>query len=252
MNTYLIYKITCLVTNKVYIGQVVAKPIAERFERHIKTAFDDNNDFSKRCHLYRAMRKYGADKFIVEQIDSADNQEELNQKEKYWIKKYNSISEGYNCADGGEGGNTYAGISAERLDEIKAKISKSNSGRNNGQSKQIKCKSVKTLEEHYFETLTACLQFFNIKNKGVVMDRVNGKITSLWRHEWQFAFEDADYMDFQDIYYDPSCRKGIKVRLEKNGEVFNFNSIRKAAEFLKVNRRAIINNSIINGYKIIC
>ena len=59
-------------------------------------------------------------------------------------------------------------------------------------------------------------------------------------------------MDFQDIYYDPSCRKGIKVRLEKNGEVFNFNSIRKAAEFLKVNRRAIINNSIINDYKIIC
>ena len=53
MNTYLIYKITCLVTNKVYIGQVVAKPMAERFERHIKTAFDDNNDFSKIHQQYR-------------------------------------------------------------------------------------------------------------------------------------------------------------------------------------------------------
>lgn len=81
--TYIIYKITCLVTNKVYIGQVVNKTIQQRFDRHIKCAFDKNNGFSKRCHLSRAIRKYGKDNFIIEQIDTASSQEELNEKEKY-------------------------------------------------------------------------------------------------------------------------------------------------------------------------
>lgn len=252
MNTYLIYKITCLVTNKVYIGQVVNKSIYDRFERHIKTAINDKDEFSQRCHLYRAMRKYGIDNFVIEQIDSADNQEALNQKEKYWIKEYNSIVDGYNCAEGGEGGNTYAGMSEECLTAIKLKISKANTGRNNGQSKQIKCKSIITGEEHHFETLTECLNFFNVRNRGIIMDRVNGKLVTLWRHEWQLAFEDQDYALFEDIYYDPSCRKGRKVKLEKDTEILNFNSMHKAAEFLVVNKNAIINGSIINGYKIIC
>lgn len=252
MKTYLIYKITCLVNNKVYIGQAVNKSIEKRFERHVKTSLNLADEFSNKCHLYRAIRKYGPENFIVEQIDSADSQAELNQKEIYWIQKFDSILSGYNCAAGGEGGNTYAGKTAEEMSVIKTKIGLANSGRNNGQSKQIKCKSALTGEEYYFETLTACLKFFKIKNKGVIMDRVNNKINTLWRHEWQFAFEDAEYNEFKDVYYDPSCRNGQKVKLIKDDEILNFNSMHKAAEFLNVSRHAIINESIIKGYKVVC
>lgn len=49
------------------------------------------------------MRKYGVENFKIEQIDTADNQEELDAKEKYYIEFYNTIApNGYNLTTGGE------------------------------------------------------------------------------------------------------------------------------------------------------
>lgn len=248
--SYIVYKITCSVTGKVYIGQVVNKTIQQRFKRHIKCAYDEKDAFGRRCHLARAIRKYGADKFSIEQIDEASSQAELNEKEKYWIKRYDSIRSGYNCAEGGEGGNTYAGMSDARLAEIKVKIGVANSGGHNGQSKAVKCKSVVTGEECRFDTLTSCLNFLGIKNKAVVMSRASGKTNALWRHEWMFAYAEDDYREFIDVSYDPSCRKGQKVLLKSNTESYTFNSLRKAAEFLHVDRKAILDGAKIKGYDI--
>lgn len=49
------------------------------------------------------MLKYGLDNFAVEVIDSTDSLSELNLKEIYWIKHYNSTHRdiGYNIASGG-------------------------------------------------------------------------------------------------------------------------------------------------------
>jgi len=48
------------------------------------------------------MRKYGIDNFSFEVIEEC-SLEELNDKEKYWIKYYDShnSSNGYNLTDGG-------------------------------------------------------------------------------------------------------------------------------------------------------
>lgn len=252
MNTYLIYKVTCSVNGKVYIGQCANKPVEERFGRHIKDALANRTAYAKRSKFYRAIRKYGPEAFCVMQLDAASSQSELDDKEKFWIQKYNSIRLGYNCAEGGEGGNTYKGLPENRLAEIKRKIGRANYGRNNGLSKALKCKSALTQKEYHFETLTACLNFLGIKNKGVVMDRANRRVSTLWRHEWLFAMEQDSYAEYYDFHYDPSCRKGHKVKLVKDSEELSFNSMTKAAEFLHVSRTAILPDSTINGYRIIC
>lgn len=54
------------------------------------------------------MRKYGVDNFIVEQIEEIKN-DMLDEREKYWIKYYDSYiknGKGYNCTLGGEGNTT--------------------------------------------------------------------------------------------------------------------------------------------------
>ena len=96
-----IYKITCLKNNKLYIGQTT-KTIEWRFEKHL---YDAEKSKNPRLHFQRAIKKYGKDAFKIEKIDEAKNQNELNEKEKYWIKFYNSIENGYNTDEGGEGKN---------------------------------------------------------------------------------------------------------------------------------------------------
>lgn len=70
-----IYKITNIQNNKVYIGQSI-RPINQRFQRHINDALNNILD----THFARAIRKYGKENFIIEEIDIANTQEELNEK----------------------------------------------------------------------------------------------------------------------------------------------------------------------------
>ena len=99
-----IYKITNIQNNKVYIGQTI-RPVKDRFNRHISDALNNIID----THFARAIRKYGKENFQIEIIDTAQNQNELNKKERYWIQYYNSVEEGYNETDALSkcGGNTY-------------------------------------------------------------------------------------------------------------------------------------------------
>lgn len=67
-----IYKITNIINNKVYIGQT-SESIKRRFNRHMG---HQSLDFDTK--FYRAVRKCGRENFVIEQIDSAKNQKELN------------------------------------------------------------------------------------------------------------------------------------------------------------------------------
>lgn len=89
----IIYKATNKKNGKIYIGQT-SRTLKERMSEHIRhnlTAFD------------KALQKYGIESFTVEQIDTANSIDELNEKEKYWIAKYNSVlPNGYNMCAGGD------------------------------------------------------------------------------------------------------------------------------------------------------
>ena len=113
-----IYKITNIKTNKIYIGQTI-KTIEDRFLGHVKAA-------NKGCNfkLSRAIRKYGVDNFKIEIIDVAESKCELNEKEIFYINKYNSNVDGYNMTSGGEGGDTYQCKTEQEMLEISKKISK--------------------------------------------------------------------------------------------------------------------------------
>lgn len=91
-----IYKITNDINNKVYIGQT-SFSIEKRFSEHCKDAFKFK---AEKRPLYSAMRKYGIENFHVELLEETENP---NEREKYWIQKFNTYHNGYNATIGGEG-----------------------------------------------------------------------------------------------------------------------------------------------------
>ena len=138
-----IYKITNIQNNKVYIGQTI-RPINQRFHRHLNDAINNILD----THFARAIRKYGKDNFIIEEIDTAQTQDELNQKEQYWIRFYNSVEEGYNETDAISkcGGNTYRSKTEEEMEIIKEKIRQTKIGTKNPMARKIKRTNIITNE----------------------------------------------------------------------------------------------------------
>lgn len=123
-----IYKISNTVNDKVYIGQTI-RPIEDRFNRHINDATNNILD----THFARAIRLYGPDKFYIELLDTANNQEELTQKERNYIQLYNSVENGYNETDAISkcGGNTYKNKTKEEMNVIKEKIRQTKLGGKN-------------------------------------------------------------------------------------------------------------------------
>lgn len=92
-----IYKITNNINNKSYIGQSIN--ITQRWINHKSNA--KNLDYQ--TPLYRAIRKYGIENFSFEILEECQEQD-LNDKEIYWIKFFDSFGDkGYNLTLGGGG-----------------------------------------------------------------------------------------------------------------------------------------------------
>ena len=93
-----IYKITNTINNKIYVGQTT-RTAAIRWKEHQKNI----QALKHRLPLYKALDKYGVDNFVVEVLEICEDNQ-LNEKEVYWIKKLESFGEkGYNCTVGGQG-----------------------------------------------------------------------------------------------------------------------------------------------------
>lgn len=107
----LIYKATNIVNNKVYIGQTV-KSLEKRKTKHLCEAFK-----YERTRFHKAIVKYGPDNFIWEVLeDNIQSIENLDDKEIYWIKSYDSFNKGYNDT---KGGNSIRGYRFTKKDKIK-------------------------------------------------------------------------------------------------------------------------------------
>lgn len=87
-----IYKLTSP-SGKCYIGQ--STNIYQRFRDHRR------DKKYKHAKLYNAINKYGYDRFKKEIIEMC-SMEELDTKETFWIRSYNSVDDGYNCDYGGQ------------------------------------------------------------------------------------------------------------------------------------------------------
>lgn len=105
-----IYKFENKLNGKVYIGQSV--DIEVRYHKH-KFGYNNKNQPTEyNSAFYKALRKYGWDNFsfcVLEECSS----DKLNEREIYYIKKYNSYtraknSNGYNMTLGGDTGRRYS------------------------------------------------------------------------------------------------------------------------------------------------
>ena len=181
-----IYKITNIQSQKVYIGQTI-RPIEQRFHRHINDAMNNILD----THFTRAIRKYGKDNFIIEEIDSAKTQNELNKKEQYWIQYYNSVNDGYNETDAINkcGGNTYLSKTEEEMEVIKDKIRQTKIGAKNPMAQKVKRINIQTNEIDIFDTVISCAKACGIKNgKTSITTRLNGQVKSPYKNTWIFEY----------------------------------------------------------------
>lgn len=107
-----IYKITNQINGKVYIGQ--STDINRRWREHKNSS---NKAECLHYPLYRAFAKYGLQNFVFEVIEEC-KVDELNQKEIFWINKYDSYRNGYNQTNGGQNASHFNSLNQEKLDLI--------------------------------------------------------------------------------------------------------------------------------------
>ena len=109
-----IYITTNTLNNKIYVGQ------------HKSFCFDHRYYGSGKA-LKNAINKYGISNFTCQLLEECSSKEQLDEREKYWIKYYNSTDSkiGYNITSGGGG---VCGYSLS--EEAKNKLRESTRNRN--------------------------------------------------------------------------------------------------------------------------
>jgi group I intron endonuclease len=82
-----IYKITCVITSKIYIGQTI--------DYNRRKANYKKLNCSSQTKLYNSISKYGWENHLMEIIEECI-EEELGKREKYWKTYFNSVEKGLN------------------------------------------------------------------------------------------------------------------------------------------------------------
>jgi group I intron endonuclease len=92
----IVYVITNKINGKQYVGQTV-QPLENRWVRHYSGK-------GQGCSAIKsAIKKYGKENFLVEEIYKAESLTDLNEKESEFINKFNTLApNGYNLTTGGE------------------------------------------------------------------------------------------------------------------------------------------------------
>lgn len=115
--TGLIYKYTNKINNKIYIGQT-RQQLERRHYKHINQ-LDDNTYF------HRAVQKYRMENFSLEIVEDNIPLEQLDERERYWIKYFDSYytsGKGYNETKGGKWGSSSQLLSGSQEENIKQKL----------------------------------------------------------------------------------------------------------------------------------
>lgn len=96
---FCVYLATNTVNGKYYVGKT-RRSIKERWAKHVRDA-----KYGSDLYFHSALRKYGTDAFIVEQLVEAESDSQLLELEKLWIISLNACDStvGYNTSFGGDG-----------------------------------------------------------------------------------------------------------------------------------------------------
>jgi len=126
---YIIYKHTSKTSGKSYIGKT-SSTVKKRFNEHVNHA---KNNKIKTTHFHNALLKYGKEDFETEILEHSIYKN-VDEREIYWIKYFDTYENGYNQTKGGDGATGY-----KRTFEHTEKIRKANLGskRTSEQKKNI-------------------------------------------------------------------------------------------------------------------
>jgi group I intron endonuclease len=201
----IIYKVANLINGKVYIGQTV-NTLRKRKTQH-KTA-------SKRKKyedmlLYKAFKKYGFENFEWKIIDNASNENDLNEKEVYWIKYYNSYigfknCNGYNMTLGGHGKR-----GAIHSEETRKKLSKFRTGKWIGSDSPTAKKVVCLNLNGTFVKSYGCLDDAS-KDVGCSLSLISSNCTGNRSSAYGFIFI------FEDDYNEETVKRRVEQYLDSS------------------------------------
>ena len=235
-----IYKITNKANNKVYIGQTIrgfdnryhmkGKDIERVYNYHkSKKEYKENyND-----HLFRSINKYGFENFYVNKVfDIAFSKEELDIKEKLWIKYYNATDKnyGYNLDGGGSRGT--------RSCDTKQKLREANLGKISKKRKKIICITTGKI----FDYREDAGVFYNIKGTQNITNCCNNKSDSCGR----FNGEKLRWMYYDD-YLKVEDKNSILNKFIEKDSKFNKKLLNTICN-LWDNNNSIIEISKLTGF----
>lgn len=90
-----IYSITNNINQKQYIGLTRRSNPYDRWKEYLK-----DSKSNSQCNIHRAIRKYGENNFKFRVIEEC-NDDKVEEREIYYIQKFNTFYEGYNPTLGG-------------------------------------------------------------------------------------------------------------------------------------------------------
>jgi hypothetical protein len=127
-----VYITTCLINNKKYIGKYEGK--------------DTDKYLGSGKLLRRAIKKHGCENFTRVVLEYFNSKDEVRSAEKRYIKLYDAVNsaEFYNIAEGGEGGNTFAGIVGSDRLQLIDKLKKRKKSDKSSYKNMIACKNLYT------------------------------------------------------------------------------------------------------------
>ena len=159
-----IYGIRNLINGNVYIGKT-GMNFGDRWDSHRSLL---NNGKHDNPHLQYAWNKYGQDNFEFIVIEDCEI-EELDNKEKYYIKIYKDLNLAYNIHDGGNEGynlgrslsdetkrkigekNRINGLGRKASDDTKNKMSQSHQGKKYASMSEEGRKNIQQAQQKYCE-----------------------------------------------------------------------------------------------------
>jgi len=90
------------ITKKQYVGQTIFT-LEQRKASHLS----ETSRMADNMYFHNSIRKHGVDSFDWEILEDGLLDEELNEREIFYIKKYDTFNNGYNLTLGGEGCHGY-------------------------------------------------------------------------------------------------------------------------------------------------
>jgi hypothetical protein len=191
MKKYIIYMHT--IFDKSYIGYT-SKSLEERLHKHIINALSGID-----TKFYRCIRNHGPKNIISKILIECNDEVEVKQLEKNYIKQYNTFKTGLNSTEGGDGGDIINSLSDEKYKKFidvrkKLSIGNKNSNYSGYTDKQI-------IEE--------AVKYFNINKK------------LIFNHWFKFCRTKKMPVNYTKFRFDGEGRVGFLKQLKNELKIKN-------------------------------